>query len=191
VEVDPAISGRWGPSLVVRPRGAVADALARLTDEALTIAGDGHWATGSEGGAHVTIRAFEHWGTPASEVQIEAVRRAFIEPITLSFAGTALTSTVVMATAADVVGGDALRARLAAELGDAGWLEDRFIPGGRDRWYATLVRFATPDIDVDGLEAWVGEHHEIGTATFDTADVCEWRFDGRRMQPVVVATVRC
>src|SRR5688572_7368382 len=156
METDPAVSGRWGPSVVLLPTADVASALDRCTGEALAAAGPGHWATGSLGAAHVTVRALGHWGDSASDEQIDALRRAAGGPVTLAVRGLTLTSTAILARANDVDGAaDALRARFAAELGAAGWLEDAVLPSGRDGWYATLVHFAAPT--AEGLPAWVAE----------------------------------
>lgn len=191
MEGDPAVTGRWGPSVIVRPAAPLADALDVLTSEALVVAGVGHWATGSLGSAHVTIRALEPWGTPASAAQLEALRRAVGGPITLRLQGVRQTDTAVLVDAVDVDGAaDRLRARYAEELGSAGWLEDTVLgPRGRDHWYATIVHVAAPV--ANGLEAWIDARRDlaVGEAAFDAIDVCEWVFDGRRMVPEVLATV--
>jgi hypothetical protein len=191
VEVDPAVSGRWGPSVVLLPAGETAAALHALAEDALAIAGAGHWASGTAGAAHVTLRALGHWGGDVHERHVTALERAFVEPVTLDFTGTRLLEATVLAMAVDVGGaGDRLRARYGEELGDDGWLERKVLPRGRDIWYLTLVHFATPDVDRDALALWVDDK-PIGRAVFDAAHVCRWGFDGRRMVPEPLATVRC
>lgn len=193
MEGDPTVTGRWGPSALLLPTGAIAHALDALTREVLDIAGDGHWASGSLGAAHFTVRALEHFGTPARPGQIAALTRAAHERITLEVAGVRMTDTAVMASAVSPDGSaDRLRRRYAEEIGDDGWLEDAFLPGGRTPvWYSTLVHYAAPSHDPARLAEWVAARQSIpiGTVTFDESVVCEWRFDGRRMLPATVASV--
>jgi hypothetical protein len=188
MEGDPAVTGRWGPSVVLLPSGSLAHALDSLTTSTLAVMGPGHWATGSSGAAHVTVRALQHWGGHASDAQLDALRRSVDGPVTLSFAGTRVTDTAVLAMATSPDGsGDRLRQRYAAELGTEGWLEDRHLgPGGRDIWYATVAHVAA---DVGSMPA--PSDVVVGVETFTEAHVCEWRWDevGRRMVPVVVDTV--
>src|SRR5687767_13990965 len=55
VEDDPTVTRRWGPSLVLRPGGAIADRLAELTAQVVDIIGEHHWSSGGLGRAHVTV----------------------------------------------------------------------------------------------------------------------------------------
>jgi hypothetical protein len=192
VEVDPAISGRWGPSIVLLPAGSAADALDGLSREVSGVAGTGHWTSATTGAAHVTLRALQRWGSPATPGQVDALRRSFVEPVTLAFDGVRVTPTAVLAMATDADGaGDRLRMRLGEEMGADGWLERSVLgPAGRDIWYVTLLHVASDDLDRDAVAAW-SPSRAIGRATFDAAHVCEWRFDGRRMVPDVIDTVRC
>jgi hypothetical protein len=178
--------------MVLLPTGALARALDELSRSALAVAGTGHWESGTAGAAHVTLRALAPWGGEVGVGHIDALRRSFVEPVTLAFDGAVrVTPTAVLALATDVGGaGDRLRARLGAELGPDGWLEERvFGAAGRDSWYATLLHYASDDLDRVAVDAW-SPPGPVGETTFDEAHVCEWRFDGRRMVPDVVATVR-
>ena len=58
-EVPPTRSGRWGPSVVLRPSGGLAQVMDALTGELVALAGTGHWRSGITGRAHLTVRSLE------------------------------------------------------------------------------------------------------------------------------------
>jgi hypothetical protein len=63
----PGEGGRWGLSVVFAPKGPLRDQLADVTTEAAKVTGEHHWRTGSEGAAHLTVRALEpHTKRPLS-----------------------------------------------------------------------------------------------------------------------------
>ncbi len=86
-----------------------------------------------------------------------------------------------------------LMASLREELGEHAWYEDQW--GPRDIWYATLVHFAGPLVDPDGLV-----EHVLARRTWDpfpvvvdTLSLCRYRYtdlDGERlMLPELWATL--
>jgi ribosomal protein S18 acetylase RimI-like enzyme len=198
-EVSPQESGRWGPSVVFRPSGAVAATLADLTTEAASIAGTEHWRSGAGGRAHVTVRALAPYveSIPAEEAarSTEALRStaAEIGPVSFEFDGLGLSDGGVLVRAVPVDDrADELRRRLGAHLGADGWLEDLVFSSGRDpMWYCSLLHFAGPIADPNGLVAWVGglDGHCIGRDEVTTLELCSWRWDGQGMFPVVAASV--
>ena len=193
MEGDPAVSGRWGPSVVLLPAGDVASSLDDLTRSALAAAGPGHWATGSAGAAHATVRALQRWGGEVTPSQVVALERAAEGTVTLALRGIKRTDTAVLLLAAPADdAADRLRARYAEELGADGWLEDEVLPPpGRTGWYLTLVHFDAPVSS--SLDDWVAAHAEVdlGAVTIDAVHACRWQFDPvqRRMLPESVATV--
>jgi hypothetical protein len=191
VEGDPAVTGRWGASVVLLPSGPLASELDRWTTLVGAQMGPDHWATGSLGAAHVTLRALQHRDVPATARQVDALRRAVEGPVTLSFEGLRVTDAAVLALASSPDGsGDRLRQGYASELGPVeGWLEDAHLgPGGRDLWYATLVHVAASVLEWPASSSLDGP---VGSEVFGEAHVCEWRFDpvARRMVPEVIDTV--
>jgi hypothetical protein len=202
VEVSPRESGRWGISMVFLPSGELAAALDALTAEAVEAIGDGHWRSGAMGRAHATIRALERYDDAA--IPLDRLRRyvgaleralATVGPVHLEFEGLVLAVGTVMARAsASHAGGTAgeLRRQLGIELGPDGWLEDQFFESGRDPiWYCSLVHFAAPLASPQELVDWVDTRRSvaIGSETFASVALCQWRFEGNGMTPVVVAHV--
>lgn len=198
-EVSPGESGRWGPSVVFRPSGAVAGALAELAFETASIAGPDHWCSGGHQRAHVTVRALAPHAEsiPAEEAQryAEAIRGAAAEvgPVAFEFRGVGLSEGGVMAQAVPVDDrADELRRKLGEHLGPDGWLEDLVFKDGRDpMWYCSLLHFAGPIAEPDRLVAWVDAlagqrigHHEV-----TTLELCSWQRDDQGMSPVVAASV--
>ena len=194
IERSPEVTGRWGTSIVLLPSDALGDALAELTANIESIIGDGHWPSGGKGRAHVTVRALEPRG-PVSTDRIErcaaAMERAgAAEPPPLRFTGLCLSPGSIMARASVDDRADRLRSRLASELGDDGWFEDRVFPNGRDPfWYVSLVHFARPIDRARELVDWVEVRRtlEIGHQTFDATALCSWSFDGSAMAPAALA----
>ena len=197
-EIEPAESGRWGPSVLLLPSGALAASLAQVTDEALAVLGDGHWPSGGPGRAHITVRALEPYTESVprdrAERYLAAMRRALrtVGPVRLELTGIGLSRGGVIACARTTdAAADQVRERLEAELGDDGWLEHAAFENGRDRfWYCTLVHFAGPVSDADELVDWIDQRIDraIGTATFDSMALCRWSFDGSAMAPQVIGS---
>lgn len=195
-EGEPAVSGRWGPSAVLLPSGALATSLGEVTDEVVEILGDGHWPSGGPGRAHVTVRALEPYAesVPRDRVAryLSAMTRALQEvgPVRLEFTGVGLSPSGVMACAASVDGAaDQLRDRLEVHLGDDGWLEQAAFERGRDPiWYFTLIHFAGPISDAGAIVSWVDQRSglTLGVETFDSMALCSWSFDGCAMAPQVI-----
>ncbi|HEX7165929.1 MAG TPA: hypothetical protein VF230_03005 [Acidimicrobiales bacterium] len=199
VEAPPAEGGRWGPSVVFLVGDAAADALDGVTRETLAACGQGtHWPSGSDGYAHVTVRALEPY--PRAVVAAErvdryaaALTRAMqnLGEVVLAFDGMVVSPAGVLATATSRDGvADELRSRLAAELGPDGWLENDHVR--RDPiWYCTLVHFAGPLADARRLVDWVDARRRlrVADATFGSASVCRWDFDGVAMAPTPLAEV--
>lgn len=173
------------------PAGALAAALDELTAGALAAAGPDHWASGTTGAAHATVRALGRWGDAVRDEQVDALRRAVAGPVTLVLRGVRRTDSAVLALASSPDGsGDGLRERYARALGEHGWLEDAVLPPpGRAIWYVSLVHFASPVRAA--LDEWVAAHADVvvGTTVLHDVHVCEWSFDGTRMRPEAVATV--
>jgi hypothetical protein len=198
-EGEPAKSGRWGPSAVLLPSGALAASLAQLADEAIQILGNGHWPSGGLGRAHITVRALEQYAVSVPRDRaaryLAAMTQALEDAgaVCLEFTGVGLSPGGVMACAMSVDGAaDALRGRLEVELGDDGWLEKAAFDVGRDPiWYCTLVHFAGPISDAGQLVNWVDDRSELalGTEAFDSMALCSWSFDGCAMAPQVIKSV--
>jgi ribosomal protein S18 acetylase RimI-like enzyme len=198
-EVSPRESGRWGPSVVFRPIGAVAGALAELSREAASIAGEDHWRSGDDGRAHVTVRALAPYAEsiPTEEAHRygEALRitAAEVGPVSFEFCGIGLSDGGVLVRAVPVdERADELRRRFGEHLGPDGWLEDLVFSAGRDpMWYCSLLHFAGPIAAPDRLVAWADAlaDHRIGEQTVTTIELCSWRCDDRGMVPAVVASV--
>jgi hypothetical protein len=195
-ESMPAVSGRWGPSAVLLPSGALATSLGQVTAEVVAILGDGHWPSGGPGRAHITVRALEPYAesVPRDRVAryLSAMTRALEEvgPFRLEFTGVGLSPSGVMACATNMDGAaDQLRHRLEVHLGHDGWLEQAAFERGRDPiWYCTLVHFAGPISDAGTLVSWVDQRSDLalGFATFDSMALCSWSFDGSAMAPQVI-----
>jgi hypothetical protein len=201
VERPPNETGRWGTSVVLFPRGEVADELDRLTDEVSDLVGPNHWRSGAAGLAHFTVRALQYYEQSGSErasiaPYVAALERAAagIGPVTLVVRGVIASPSSVMAVATSPDGtADELRRRFAQEIGPDGWLEDRHFEGGRDPiWYVSLVHFASAIDDPDALLRWLDDRSDVpvGTAVLDEVSVCNWIFDGSGMRPERLADVR-
>ena len=157
-DAPPVDGGRWPVTFVCRPR---AEAARRMDDEMralLPYAGSDHFRTGRADSVHLTVRALEPYreGAHPDESVVCDWRTALARtaarqpPFTLDCTGLALTSGGVMA---QLEARDeqpwSLMATLREELGVHAWYEDQW--GPRDIWYATLVHFAGPLDDPDGL----------------------------------------
>jgi len=195
-EEPPERTGRWGPSLVFRPREELSLALAALATEAAVRAGAHHWRSGDIGRSHVTIRALEPYvdAIPGDrrERYLAAARRAAagLGPVQFAFDGVTLSTGSVMARAIPLDDrADRVRQRLDDELADDGWLERRVFPNGRDPiWYCSVLHFAGQIADPQALVEWAEAQHgvSLGGASFTELDLCTWAFDGTAMTPRVV-----
>ena len=89
IEGDPRASGRWGPSIVLLPRGDVERRLADLTSTAAGILDDEHWLSGGAGRAHITVRALEPFAPSIDSNRLQryeaALRRALDDLGSLRF----------------------------------------------------------------------------------------------------------
>ena len=186
----PVEGGRWGLSVVLRPDDAIADSLAALTGQVLTVTGGGHWPTGNPESVHFTVRALDVHRVAATVVDplvrrcALALKRAAVScrPIRLRLGGLTLTPSGVMLCAypTDSAAGE-FAARLEAELGPDSWFEQDF---DRTIWYSTLVHFTGPIPDPAGLVDWVATRRalDVGEVTMRQADLVRFRFNG--WQPV-------
>jgi hypothetical protein len=191
-DTPPVEGGRWGPTVVFGPDRGSVERLAAVTDEAIAVAGPGHWPTGAPHAVHITVRAIQahRVDIPAGDLVMSraaaAMARAALgsAPPRFRLSGLAMTPSGVMACAyphGDAA--DRFAQRLRDELGDDAWFEDNF---HRDIWYATLVHFTEEVPDPAALVAWVGERRDLdlGVAVVDEAELIRSRYDGR--QPVRV-----
>lgn len=143
----------------------------------------------------MTVRALDVYrdrADPTADVnaqQVAAVRRtaACVEAFTLRHTGYALTPSCVMAALEPVdERPELLRRRLGSELGPLGSLEDGV---ARDIWYSTVLHFAAPIADPEGLVSWVADRRRIvaTTVAIDSVSLVRFRYTevgGRRwMQP--------
>ena len=193
-DVLPSEGGRWGPSALLLPGGDLAHGLGELTSEVLGLLGGTHWPSGSNGRAHLTVRALEPHTRVVAAERVDRYRGAAartvdrVGTIELEFSGVALSPSTVLACATSPdFSGDEARTVLAEELGSDGWLEDAVFRTGRDPiWYCSLVHFAEPIAEPKALVQWAAEHRgaELGRHRFSSIAVCNWRYDGLGMQPV-------
>jgi hypothetical protein len=195
----PPVDGgtRWGLSVVLRPDRGAAPVLARLTDEAMALAGAWHWPTGTADSSHFTVRSLERPresvldGDPAIARYLRALRAAAArsKPIGFRLSGVTMPDSCVMACAEAVDGAvDDFAAALAEELGGDAWHEDGF---NRDIWYATLIHFTGPVDRPAELVEWVRERRraDFGSSTAAGAQLVQWRFGGSGVLPRVLADV--
>ncbi|GIJ70976.1 hypothetical protein [Virgisporangium ochraceum] len=187
-DVPPVDGGRWGMSVVLVPDRSTRTALAAATADALAVAGDDHWPTGTPHAVHVTVRAIEPYRTTPPGDLADRCARALARaaaasgPVGLTFRGLTLTPSGVMACAFPADGAaDHFADRLAHELGPDGWFEAAF---RRDIRYATLVHFTGDIRDPHALVRFVAERRRrpFGRATIGAAELLRFRYDGR--QPV-------
>lgn len=189
IESDPRTTGRWGPSIVLRPDGVIADRLSELTSTAGGILDGEHWRSGALGRAHLTVRTLAPYTESIEADRLERYQAALhsavrkVGPLRFDFGGLGVSSGSLMVCANPQTSAPAtLRALLGAELG----------PDGRDPiWYCSLLHFVSTLKNTDGFIDWVADHADkaLGTYTFRVVDVCWWRYDGEGMAPQVAASV--
>lgn len=194
---QPVDGGRWGIAVILKPDAALTGQLAEITNEAMTIAGRHHWPTGSPRAVHFTVRALEWFRTDVPEDDPSVARYAAAlqragrraKPISLTLQGLTLTPSCVMACATPTDDTAAGFARaLEDELGSDGWLEQDF---HRSIWYSTLVHFTGPIDDPRALVDWIGQRREtfVAQASFDTAQVARYTFNGHHTEITALASV--
>lgn len=169
----PAEGGRWPVTIVCVPPRDVRERLHVLMREALVHAGPGHFLTGRLDSSHLTVRALEPYRDAAAPTDaitsdwLAALERAArrTPPLELRLTGVTLTRGGVMAQLEAVDDEPwAFMRRLRDELGPLAWYEEQWME--RNIWYATLVHFAAPILDADGLVDWVQRHRRIEPVEF-------------------------
>ncbi|MFE7012780.1 hypothetical protein ACFVAQ_20160 [Streptomyces sp. NPDC057651] len=189
-QVPPVEGGnRWVMSVVMRPDAATARRIGEITREAMTVAGEEHWPTGTADSSHFTLRALEEHreSVPDGDARVSrymaALRTAatVAGPVRLTLSGLTLTPGCVMLCA--VPSGDGIE-RLydayADALGEDGWLEADF---DRNIWYSTLVHFTRPLTNPQAVVDWVGERRELalGQVACRHVELVVYRFNGSRI----------
>lgn len=169
----PTDGGRWPVTVVCVPPSAVRDRVSALMREALVHAGPGHFLTGRPDSSHLTVRALEPYREAAAPTDavtadwLAALERAARDTpaLRLRLTGVTLTRSGIMAQLETVDDEPwAFMRRLRAELGPLAWYEDQWME--RNIWYATLVHFAAPILDADGLVDWIERHRAIEPLEF-------------------------
>ena len=188
---------RWALSLVVRPDAVAADTLDDLSRRATELAGPGHWRTGRRGTSHLTVCYLEdeHRDVPDDDSRVAELAQLVGEvsretpALRWELSGVALADRGVLALAVPADGAAAtFRAHLMGALGAQG---DREAYYRRSVWWATLVHFAAPVVDVPGLVSWADEHRDrpLGPVQAASVDLVRYVHDGRQMVPETVAAV--
>jgi hypothetical protein len=195
---DPPATGstRWGLSLVARPDDGAAERLDALAVAAASLAGPGQWLTGGLGSAHLTVtyleRVHRDVGSGDPEVgryaALVAEVAAHAAPLRWTVTGLALAERGVLALATPGEGVDDFRAAVLGRLGGLGAEEGYY---RQSVWWSTLLHFAAPVADREGLVAWVDAREALPSlpVTAQAVDVVRYAFDGRRTVPVTLATV--
>ncbi|AKU16762.1 hypothetical protein [Luteipulveratus mongoliensis] len=183
-DVPPDEGGRWPISIVLSLPDPMRQEVASLMREAEFYAGPGHFMTGHEEAAHITVRAIEPYRAAAAPVDpiaqrcAAAVRRTARATNALTFAltGVTLTSGSVMA---QLEPSDQrawqLMDRMAAELGEDAYYE-RDDP--RDIFYANLIHFAADIRDPAGLIEWSQSRRRIEPVAYrvDTLELVRFHY---------------
>ncbi len=172
--------------------------LEALTWQAHAVTGAGHWPTGVQGSAHITVRSIEVHRTqiPAEDPLVARCAAALQrtsdhirKPVRLRLAGLTLTPSGVMACAYPIdPTADRFAARLRAELGPDAWFEDQY---ERNIWHLSIIHFAGPLLHPRALVDWVHARRDlpIGDIQIDAAHVATFEHDGQRPLVVALATV--
>lgn len=179
--------GRWGITVVLRPDPSAARRMERVTAEAMAVAGNSHWATGSAISSHFTIRTLENYRSfvPTGDERVKryqtALRQASVRvgSIRLELSGLTLTPASVMLCASPS-GPTAERFAeyLAEELADDAWFEAGL---NRDIWYSNLVHLTRLPADPAALVEWVAARRnlDLGSSVHTCADLVAWKFNNR------------
>lgn len=199
IEISPAEGGRWGPSVVFRPSGDLAQRLEQLTRAAAGVAGGDHWLSGLCGYAHITVRALEPFSADAPPPDrlgryVHALRRSTCgETARFAFEAPLISpSRLMIRCRPTTTSADGLRRRYGEELGRDGWLEDIVFPAGRDPiWYCSLLHFGSRVLHPERLITWVLDRKDLATGevAFDTMELCRWDDDGLAMAPTPLAGI--
>lgn len=166
-DVVPRTGGRWpiSAALLLPPTQALP--LTSIVEQMLPLVGPHHFLTGRPAALHVTVRALEHRrenvppDDPAVAGYLSAIRHTASQcaPVRLQSRGLTLTATGVMAALEPTDGAASrLTAVLEQELGQDGWCEAGF---DRTIWYATLLHFAAPILDPEGLVAFIAKRRRL------------------------------
>lgn len=184
--------GRWGISILLRPDAATAATLEQVAVAARSLAGSGHWLTGSATTSHVTVLPLEPYrhavpdGDPHVARYGDGLRTAAAcsRPVRLRFRGLTMTPHGVMACAYPVDdAADALAENLTSSIG-----RNRF--SDRDIWYATVLHFAGPIDRPQALVDWVAARRtvDLGQTHCDEAHLVRCRSNGGLPVPVTLAS---
>jgi hypothetical protein len=193
----PVDGGRWGIAVILKPTKELTARLGEITNEAMRVAGTHHWPTGSPSAAHITVRALEphRSNVPDDDPSVARYAKALLraaarsKPILMTIRGITLTPSCVMACAEP--DDDSCAARFAdalhEELGPDAWLEEHF---DRNIWYSTLVHFAGPIDDPQGLVQWVSQRREtlVGRAILDEVQLIRYTHNGHHTEMVPLAS---
>ncbi|WP_329431531.1 hypothetical protein OG564_00560 [Streptomyces sp. NBC_01280] len=176
-------------SVVMRPDAATARSIGEITREAMSVAGEGHWPTGTADSSHFTLRALEkhRLSVPDGDARVSryvaALRTAarVIGPVRLTLSGLTLTPGCIMLCAEP--SDDAIERLYDAyedALGEEAWLEADF---DRNIWYSTLVHFTRPLTKPQAVVDWVGERRELALGQVECrhAELVVYRFNGSRI----------
>ncbi|WP_405633960.1 hypothetical protein OHB53_00675 [Streptomyces sp. NBC_00056] len=176
-------------SVVMRPDAATARSIGEITREAMSVAGEGHWPTGTADSSHFTLRALEkhRLSVPNGDARVSryvaALRTAarVIGPVRLTLSGLTLTPGCIMLCAEP--SDDAIERLYDAyedALGEEAWLEADF---DRNIWYSTLVHFTRPLTKPQAVVDWVGERRELALGQVECrhAELVVYRFNGSRI----------
>lgn len=175
---------RWGAAAVLRPEG---EAVARMTALATTVPASGHWVHGGPA-LHVTLRSLEPYREKIPED--DPLRRAYGDALAEA-AGGLPPARVYLAGVSPHQGGvlvgvhpldetlDVLRKRFAHALESRG-VQDLEHARVRDRWYVSLVHFATPLQNPEEIVEWCDTHADtdFGTAELPTAEIVQFTHTG-------------
>lgn len=169
----PTEGGRWPVTIVCVPPRDVRERLHRLMREALLHAGPGHFLTGRPDSSHLTVRALEPYrdaAAPSDAITsdwLPALERAArcTPPVEFVLTGVTLTRVGIMAQLEAVHDEPwAFMRRLRDELGPLAWYEDQWVE--RNIWYSTLVHFAGPILEAEGLIDWVQRNRRVEPLAF-------------------------
>lgn len=202
-DTPPVEGGRWPVSVILRPPvdSELGRRLDKVTQEAVAIAGPGHWETGQTGSAHLTVRALETYrpsvdpAEPTVQRYRSAMERAAAAagPARVEVTGLTLTAGTVMASVVSLdAQADLFLDTFASELGPDGWYEQ---DERRDIWYFNLLHFTTDIPSPESLITWVQENRSVslGEVTIETAELVRFHLaptDRPHMRPEVFASAR-
>ncbi|GAA3713039.1 hypothetical protein GCM10022224_093210 [Nonomuraea antimicrobica] len=186
VHDSPMVEGsdRWGAAAVLRPEGT---AVTRMTELAATAPAPGHWVHGGRS-LHLTLRSLESYRAriPADD----RLRRAYGEALSEAVQGL-VPARVYLAGVSPHQGGvlvgahpvddtlGTLSKRYAHALESRG-VRDLDHGRVRDRWYVSLVHFATPLTNGAEIVEWCDAHAaaDFGPVDLETAEIVQFVHTG-------------